>query len=252
MNWFKFSDPGKKRRLIRLWTFLEPVHFSQPIEERDLELQKIEMKTLLCVFIIVANQTALAQSGNAELMVGNQYLHYMHSITKPMTSSSKLGWQHIATLIKRYQPVKEKQGYADELMNQAYVSYNFSKLFSLKGGLFYTNTAGYKPTLGIQLLLPHKNGTVIISTRADLTTKPAYELFISSEYFLSPPGRVRPVIRVQAMSNASTVKHNRSYQFIRLGADINNLQFGGGLTIDEFGNNHTLHYNAGFFIRKKW
>ena len=207
---------------------------------------------LLFTTLFTAALHTWAQKGSAELMSGHRYLHYLHTLGQPVAAQSKFGWQHIATLIKRYQPVKEKQGGADELMNQAYLTYGFTRWLSIKGGLFYNNAGGYKPSVAVQFLLAHKNGTVVFSPRADVSSKQAYEMFVFSEYFIPASGTTRFMVRVQAMSNASTAHHNRSYQFIRLGVDINNLQFGGGLTLDEYGTSNTVLYNAGVFIRKKW
>lgn len=211
------------------------------------------MKQLVLLsFFLVLVQLVHAQKGNAELMAGNHYLHYQHSISQSMTAESRFGWQHIATLIKRYETVKGKPGYTDELMNQAYITYAVSKTISLKTGLFYTNTGGYKPSVGMQAFFPHKHGTVLLSPRINVADPIAYELFVVSEYLAPASGALRFVVRVQAMSNASSKGHNRSYQLIRLGVDINNLQLGGGLTLDEFGSSNKVHGNAGIFIRKKW
>lgn len=208
-------------------------------------------RSYFSVLIIFILQRAEAQKGSAELMAGHHYLHYQHSITQVFSPLSKWGWQHMATLAKRYQPIKEKTGYTDELMNQAYLSYGLSQWLTIRGGLFYTNAGGYKPSLGMQFLLAHKHGVFLIAPRADLVRKGSYELFLFGEYFIPAVATTRFVARVQAMSNVGAT-HNRSYQLIRLGIDRNQLQLGGGLTLDEYGTTNIVYLNAGIFIRKKW
>ncbi len=211
------------------------------------------MKKLpLLLFCFLLLQKSGAQKGSAELMTGHRYLHYQHTLAQPLSSQSRLGWQHIATLIKRYQPVKGKQGHTDELMNQAYLSFALSKVLSAKGGLFYTNAGGYKPSVGLQAVFVHQYGSIVLSPRVDVVREPAYELFVFSENTLPVSKKVHLVARLQAMSNASKKQHNRSYQLIRLGVERNNLQFGAGLTLDQFGTSKAVHCNAGLFIRKKW
>lgn len=242
MNCFKFFQ-----------CVLEAVHFCCISITPVLCAQSPAMKCTLLSFLFIAlAQHAAAQKGSAELMAGHQHLHYQHSLTQQFSPQSKLGWQHIATLIKRYQPEKGKAGHADELMNQAYLAYTFTKWLAVKGGLFYTNVGGYKPSLAVQFTFVHKNGAVLLVPRVDMAKEKAYELFFVSEYFVPAFAKTRLVARIQAMSNFSSTQHNRSYQLIRLGIDINDLQFGGGLTLDEYGTNRTVHYNTGFFVRKKW
>jgi hypothetical protein len=211
------------------------------------------MKQLLLFLLgfILASKLS-AQKGSAELMLGNRYLHYQHTLFQPLKDESRFGWQHIATVIKRYETQKGKAGFSDELMNQVYLTYALGKVVSVKAGLFYSNPVGYKPSLALQALLVHKHGSIVISPRINVVKEPDYELFLFSEYFLPISQKSRLLFRLQAMSNASRLQHNRSYQLFRVGVDLINLQLGAGFTLDEFGKNNKVYSNAGFFIRKKW
>lgn len=136
-------------------------------------------------FTLVQNTNA--QLGPIEAMGGNKYVHYQHSLGQVLKPESKFGWQHITTLIKRYNVKTEKGGMPDELMNQAYLTYSIHPLLSLKGGLFYTKVRGYEPTVGIQFFLHRGDWVVVAAPRVDLTNNRAYELFTPVEFSPSIP-----------------------------------------------------------------
>lgn len=192
---------------------------------------------------------AVAQTGPAELMAGDKYMHYQHSLAQSFSPESRTGWQHIATLIKRYDKAGGKTKLADELMNQVYITAQLSPVFSVKGGLFYTNIGGFKPSAGIQVFIHKKNWRLLLSPRADIAKKASYELFTMAEFTPVVAAEIKLYIRLQAMSNAG-VHHNRSYQLLRLGIERKGFQYGAGITTDEYGTNGIIHVNTGVFIRK--
>jgi hypothetical protein len=203
----------------------------------------------LLLFVFVSAKMS-AQIGPAELMVGHRYIHYQHSLSNSIKTNSKIGWQHIATLIKRYNTNTEKNGLPDELMNQVYLTARINSFMAIKGGLFYTNVGGFKPSIGLQFMVRKKSWMAIASPRVDIARNAAYEMFAVAEYTPSLSANTRLYARLQAMSSINARQHNRSYQQIRIGAECNGFQFGGGLTLDEYGTNRTVYYNKGIFIRK--
>jgi hypothetical protein len=209
------------------------------------------MKQLLFLFAVTSFiQNAQSQLGPIELMAGDKYLHYQHSLSQPLKAESRFGWQHIATLIKRYEPNEGKNAMPDELMNQAYVTFRIHSLLTMKSGLFYTNAGGYTPTAGLQFFLHKKDWVVILAPRVDLNRDPTYELFTMVEFNPSIRLGVKLYARLQAMSNFGRQSHNRSYQLLRVGVDLAGFQFGGGVSLDEYGTSRKVHHNTGFFVRR--
>lgn len=201
------------------------------------------------VGLLITLGTSSAQVGSAEIMVGNRYLHYQHSLAKPLKPGSAFGWQHITTLIKRYNTNIEKGGMNDELMNQAYITASVASFLSLKAGLFYTNAGGYQPSMGLEFVARRKDLIIIIAPRADVARNGSYELFALAEFSPQLTKKMRLYSRLQAMSNAGPHDHNRSYQLVRLGIEVQNFQFGVGVTLDEYGTSGVVHCNAGLFIK---
>jgi hypothetical protein len=209
------------------------------------------MKRLSFLIVMVSFlQNVKAQLGPIELMVGDKYVHYQHSHSQALKPGSRFGWQHIATLIKRYNVNTEKGGMPDELMNQGYLTFRLHSLLTLKGGLFYTNVGGYQPTIGIQFFWNNKDWAVIAAPRIDIIKNGAYELFTMAEFSPSIGRGIKLYTRVQAMINFSNAGHNRSYQLFRAGVELNGFQLGGGVTLDEYGTSGRVHYNSGVFVRR--
>ncbi|HZH65346.1 MAG TPA: hypothetical protein VEY10_10685 [Flavisolibacter sp.] len=202
----------------------------------------------ICTIIFL--QSVKAQLGPVELMTGHNYFHYQHSFAQPLKPDSRLGWQHIATLIKRFNAYPEKGELPDELMNQSYLTFRFHQLLTAKGGLFYTNVGGYQPTIGLQFFWHNKHWVAIASPRIDIIKNGSYELFTSVEFSTSIGKDIELYSRLQAMSNISKESHNRSYQLVRVGVEIKGFQLGGGLTLDEYGTSGKVHYNTGLFLRR--
>jgi hypothetical protein len=207
-------------------------------------------KVIYLVAFLGMIQTSNAQHASADLMAGHNYLHYQHNIVKLF--KARLSWQHIATLIKHYKNEENKTGLKDELMNQVYVVFKASKLISLKGGLFYTNTGGYKPSLAIQFAHQYKNGFITLVPRMDIHKNPSYEVFFLADQYATLSAKTRLAFRLQAMSNFGKQYHNRSYQIFRIGFERNNYQVGPGITLDQYGTNNKVFYNTGIFIKKSW
>lgn len=208
------------------------------------------MKSIFFVFIFFLLQNLQAQTGSVELMAGDKYLHYQHSISQSMKPGSKWGWQHIATFIKRFRTDPEKGGMPDELMNQGYLTFRVHTLLSVKAGLFYTNAGGYQPTAGLQFFRRKKDITAIINPRLDIRKNGSFELFTMLEFTPSLTRRTRLYTRMQAMTNITRGSHTRSYQMLRVGLTVKGFQVGGGLTLDEYGTTGKVHFNSGLFIRR--
>ncbi len=208
---------------------------------------KMKHKSLFLAFLFLSVKIS-AQSGNLEFMAGHSYFHYQHSMSKTLKKNGSVGWQHIATLIKQYENNPEKGGVADELMNQVYITFKTSRTISFKGGLFYTNTTGFKPSAAIQFLFMRKQWMMIVSPRIDVMKNPSYEIFMVTNYSPSINDKWKLHFRLQAMSSVSRF-HDRSYQLARIGAGYKGLQFGAGINFDEYGKSFKLHNNAGIYFQ---
>lgn len=208
------------------------------------------------MYIILAvasllSTTAKAQPIIFEGMAGNEYLFYQHLIVKKFSPKSQFGVMHIANVSSLYETDVTKGGRPNEIMNQAYLTTNLRKSFTLLTGMFYANATGIRLAAGVQHALPFKNGLWVTVPRVDVMHRGSVELMSMLE--LQPPlsDKTKLYIRLQAMSNYGPYHHNRSYQRFRLGVTIKKTQIGAGINLDEYGRASKVHMNTGIFIRKE-
>ncbi|RYZ23012.1 MAG: hypothetical protein EOO16_06780 [Chitinophagaceae bacterium] len=206
-------------------------------------------RSFILLAALAAGTVVRAQAGPVELMAGHRSLHYQHSFSKSFGATG-YGWQHIATLIKVYRGGDKSAAWSDELMNQVYITRRLNRWLEIKGGLFYTNAAGYTPTIGLQLAKRLGPWTLAAAPRINIDKTPAAELFALAEYAPASDGGLRPYLRLQLMSNRGTRQHNRSYQQVRIGAQLAAVQAGLGITFDEFGPASAVYVNTGLFVRR--
>ena len=206
----------------------------------------------IVLLLVLFSTTAVAQTGNVELMPGNRYFHQMHSVEFPLNASRKFSWQQLGTIIKYYDKGSGKNLPKDELMNQSYLVYNLSEKLAVKSGLFYTNVGGYQPSVAVQFKWKLKQGILLLSPRANLSRVQAYELFSLVEYKLGADKKMPVVVRYQGMSSVGLKGHNRSYQAFRLGMQVKKNQLGAGITLDEFGKENRIYSNFGLYFRRVW
>ncbi|WP_407527813.1 hypothetical protein PDL71_08045 [Lacibacter sp. MH-610] len=210
------------------------------------------MRVLIILAVVsLLSIAAKTQPVLFEGMAGNEYLFYQHLIVKKFSPESPFGMMHIANVSRLYQTDVTKGGRPNEIMNQAYLTTNLSKSFTLLTGMFYTNVTGIRLAAGVQYALPFKNGLWVTVPRVDIKDRGAVEIMSMLE--LQPPvsDKTKLYIRLQAMSNYGPFHHNRSYQRFRFGVTINKTQIGVGVNLNEYGRASKTHVNTGIFVRKE-
>lgn len=194
---------------------------------------------------------AFAQRIPIEVQVGDQYILYQHTISKPIKPGSRFGVVHLANITDWYNNDVQKNGMKNEVMNQGYISYRLNNAFTVLGGFFYTNAAGLHGSAAVQFMQKGDNWLFVISPRVDLKNDGAVELFGMFEYRPSLSANLKLYTRIQGMTSHGPSHHNRSYQRLRLGLDAWNTQFGFAFTMDEYGAGPVVKTNTGIFLRKE-
>lgn len=210
-------------------------------------IMKRNLFTTMAIFLLL---TAKAQQFTVEGLVGDKYLFYQHLFSKKVEPSSRWGVMHIANVINRYEHDTKKGGMPNELMNQAYIAMQLSKKFSLLTGMFYNNVNGIRASAGVQFAHSFKQGLFIMVPRMDVQMNGSFELMGMLEYRPEISGMIKLYSRIQVMSNYGPYHHNRSYQRLRLGLDIKDIQLGVAVNLDEYGYSANMKANTGVFIRK--
>jgi hypothetical protein len=208
-------------------------------------------KFLLVLMAFFYAAVAGAQQMPAEIMIGNKYFYYQHSIAKSFSTESRFGIKHITSIVAPYGSNKEakRPGQPQELMNQVYLTYRVNSIVSAMGGMMYTTVGKIKPSVAVQFSKRFKSGVWVLVPRMDIADRGAFELFGLFEYKPSITESVKLYTRIQFMSSYGPFNHNRSYQQFRLGIDKNRVQFGFAFQNDEYGPKSLVLKNGGVFVR---
>lgn len=204
----------------------------------------------LVVIIVIAASASQATAQSAfEGVAGHNYIFYQHNVNGSLGSG--FGVKHIVNLTIRYNTDPEKGNKPNEIMNQGYLSWRASKIFTLLAGVFYSLPTDYRPAAAIQYAVKKGNWLLVLMPRADLVKNGAFDLFGLLEYKASITPELNLYTRLQAMSNMKLSHHNRSYQQFRLGIDRRHTQFGFAMHLDEYKHEGEVHINVGIFFRKE-
>lgn len=209
------------------------------------------MKALFFIGSILFFSSKTSSQMIVEGLVGDEYLFYQHLIHKKFTAKSKAGFMHLVNMTSRYQTDIKKGGRPNEVMNQVYLTTRLNQSFTLLTGVFYNNVIGIRTSVGIQYAKAFKNGLLVMVPRADVKKYGAVELMSMLEYQPVIGKSVKLYTRLQVMSNYGAYQHNRSYQRLRLGISIKDIQLGVGMHLDEYGKESRVNMNTGVFIRKQ-
>jgi hypothetical protein len=186
-----------------------------------------------------------AQPMPVELMAGSRYATIIVVADKKFTQSSKLGFFHINTIQVDYR-VKVK----NDFMMQDLLYFEPIKHFRITGGAFY-GQPGFIPTVGLQYVKGGKDLFIIIAPRINLQKDLKYDLFSILQYTPKLNDKIKLYSRLQFLNLFSSSTNIKSYQWIRVGMEINEIQFGLAADFNEFGPHPKVTHNFGLFIRKE-
>lgn len=94
-----------------------------------------------------------------------------------------------------------------------------------------------------------KEFLILFTPRVDLQQRPSWDALLLAEYTPMLTEKTKLYSRVQAMGNFTDLKHNRSYQYLRVGLEKKGLQFGIAVDFDAYGSELQYITNYGAFIR---
>src|SRR5690606_6219316 len=99
---------------------------------------------------------------------------------------------------------------------------------------------------------PRKGNTasVMVYQRIDLWEKPNLELMGFVEHTRAAHQKLKLYVRLQYMTTWNSKEHVRSYQYLRIGFSLKEMQLGAAANFDQYGTTGIDYNSIGFFIRK--
>ena len=201
---------------------------------------------LACIFCCgLTGRYIGAQPIPLEVMAGTRYASSSVVLSRSFASGSRFGFFHLGTTNLEYE-----SGDA-EVTTQDLLFFEPVRGFRIAGGAFYSSVPGLKPTAGLQYLRAGKSWFVLLSPRANMERDPAYSVFTILQ--LKPPlgARTKGFALMQALSVLNSDGHDFSYQWLRLGLDLEGRQFGLAINLEESSSGPAFQVSAGVFVRRE-
>jgi hypothetical protein len=206
---------------------------------------KLFLKSILLAFFTLLGCNSFSQPIPVELMAGNRYATINVVVDKKFTQSSKLGFFHINTIQIDY-----RNKLNNDFMMEDLLYFEPVKHFRFTGGAFYGHP-GFIPTVGLQYVRGGKDLFLIIAPRINLQKDLEYDIVSILQYNPKLNEKIKLYSRLQLLNLFNSSSNIKSYQWIRLGLEINGIQFGLAADFDEYGPRPKVEHNIGVFIRRE-
>ncbi|WP_242696511.1 hypothetical protein [Longitalea luteola] len=180
-----------------------------------------------------------------EFMAGHKNYYYQHSVGMKLSGTSSFGFFHTSSILI---PFDEERG--NEIMSQSYITISINRALSAGFGTLFSPKNRIRPSVSLQFLVQRPNTTVLIFPRADVWKQPSFELMGFWEQRSSGSKHLQFYGRLQVMTTWTFPEHNRSYQYLRVGAEHKGFGFGVAVNLDEYGKEARLYPNYGLFLRR--
>ncbi len=207
---------------------------------------KILKLILVSTFFNLCQGSAWAQIP-VEISAGHSSYYYQHSFAARFNKEKALGFFHTSSILM---PYDKNRG--NEIMSQSYLSYILSDVWSTGVGSIYTPLDRVRPSFFLQYFLKGKTTSVMIYPRIDLWKDPNLELMGFIEYKSTASQKLKLYARLQYMTTWNKEEHVRSYQYLRIGFSLGEMQLGAAANFDQYGSLGNNYSSIGFFMRKEF
>lgn len=181
-----------------------------------------------------------------ELMTGNNRMFFQMVVKKKFSSGSKFGFLSASSFSASYDNNLEELDIAIPVL----FNYTVSKGFALVGGTTINNSVGFTPLAGLQHSFANRKWVAVTIASALLDSKNNIELFGIYEYkpAISPGLNLYTRMQFLYIHSTKTNFHARSFVQLRAGLKKNDLNFGIGANLDQYGPEKIFKPNYGIFV----
>lgn len=216
--------------------------------------QILKIKTIIFIGILFIGIVCSGQAQEfvprvptpVEFMAGNNRLFFQMVVKKKFTPESKFGFLSVATFSSNY----DNQMDDLDLVMPVLVNYNIYKGVGLVAGTNVNNVVGFSPVVGAQHTFANREWVAVTIASLFLNSTKNAELFGIYEYKPKVSYKTNLYTRLQFMYVYGTQQnqHARSFLQLRSGLKMNDLGFGLGANLDQYGPGKTFKPNYGLFV----
>ncbi|MGS2763684.1 hypothetical protein [Sinomicrobium sp. M5D2P9] len=182
-----------------------------------------------------------------EISVGHSGYYYQHSFAAKFNPEKPVGFFHTSSVLI---PYDKNRG--NEIMSQSYVSYTLSEHWTSGIGSIFTPLDRVRPSVFFQYFQKKRTTSVLVFPRIDIWSEPNFEMMGFIEYRQAGRQNIKIYARLQYMTTWNLREHVRSYQYGRVGIDMEEIQFGLAANFDQYGSFATSYNSIGIFVRKEF
>ena len=197
------------------------------------------------IILLPSNFLAKAQPVPIELMIGHKYGTVNLIYDRHFSQNSRFGLFHMNTVQFDF---KNKMYNSFILQDQLYFELIIN--FRIAGGVVYSN-GGLNTTAGLQYVYGGKKLFFLCAPRINIKNNPSYDLMTIIQYKPEISDHLKLYTRFELLHLFDSGGNIKSYQWIRIGLEINGIQFGLAADFDEYGPSPSTKSNFGVFIRKE-
>ncbi|MEM1257578.1 MAG: hypothetical protein AAGH81_03540 [Bacteroidota bacterium] len=177
-----------------------------------------------------------------ELFGGNRAMYYQHVLNKNLFGD-KFNFFNVTSFEAEHENNQNNIFVVSNLF-----SYNLGKGFSVGiGGEI--QRPGTFAIVGAQYAYVTKTVLLVIFPSMNINGDKEYTHFTLFEYKPNLSDKLKGYFRSQFLVITDFENYNRGYQQLRLGLQLDNIQFGLATNFDQFDNNKVTKSNYGLFIR---
>lgn len=223
--------------------------FIQVINDKSYFLTKflLLVTSMIALFSIGIKAQAPEIPIPVETFYGHEGLYYQVTVKRQFTPNSRFGYFGLATYTADY-----KNDVAENRMiTIAQFDYEIGKGFGVMTGTDVNNVSGFAPIVGPRFSYASQKWLVVTSLSYFLNEEQDIKLFGLYEFLPKINENWTFYSRLQFIYNHSLAEdtHNKSYIYLRAGAQKGRFIFGLGVNIDWSGPNKVFGDSYGPFVR---
>lgn len=223
--------------------------FSKILESGNSGL--IPFMLFLAMIIAGSNSNLKAQAPEipipVETFFGHNDLYYQITAVRQFSPESRFGFFGLATFTADY----KNEIAENRIITIAQVDYEIGKGFALMGGMDMNSVSGFAPIIGPKFSYASKKWLAVTTVSYFLNEESDVKLFGLYEYTPQISDNWSFYSRLQFIVNQSLSEkaHNKSYLYLRAGAQKGRLIFGMAANLDWSGPNKIYGESYGPFVR---
>jgi len=193
---------------------------------------------------VVCSERSIGQSLSAEVTGMESFWAFSGSFNTKLSKTSKLSFSNTSRISADYP--RDEEMHLLMITNFGYAIN--SKLKSTLGGI-YTNSSGFKPSVGLQYMVARKHILWMVFPNLNISRESDLMTISMVQYLRNISEKMKFVLRMQSLSILNAQGHAFSTMRFRAGLVCGKYQFGAASDLNFFDSDFALAKSFGLFLQ---